>query len=276
MAIAYCLNTKRAIYVDWTDTIFSHGAESFYSQFQLVNMPTIQSLDEIPAEASVYPAYWKENMKRPFNQDVFQEHIAMPKDNNLDISKVILSMQDRPEDVLVFSNVGYRTFQDNPEFIANTFRVIDPRIIQKVEERQRKYNLQSAWGIHLRGTDRFPNEARKIQGVQRFIARLVMNGVMSQKNLVVVGDDPFFLNMWSKKFPNQPVLTEKSMLGDSAGVHNLDASKIKASKDEMNVDMFVDFFTLASCAHSLSTSTDSRFANEAARFRRILPRIFGK
>jgi hypothetical protein len=66
------------------------------------------------------------------------------------------------------------------------------------------------------------------------------------------------------------------MLGDSAGIHNLDASKIKASKDEMNVDMFVDFFTLASCAYSLSTSTDSRFANEAARFRRILPKIFGK
>jgi hypothetical protein len=103
-----------------------------------------------------------------------------------------------------------------------------------------------------------------------------MNGIMSQKNLVVVGDDPFFLNMWSKKFPNYPVLTEKSMLGDSAGVHNLDASKLKATKDEMNVDMFVDFFTLASCAHSLSTSSDSRFANEAARFRRILPRIFGK
>jgi len=34
----------------------------------------------------------------------------MPKGNNLDISKEIMSMQDRKEDVIVFSNVGFRYF----------------------------------------------------------------------------------------------------------------------------------------------------------------------
>jgi hypothetical protein len=159
--ILYALKMNRAIYVDWTDSIMSHGSESFYKYFQLVNMPVIQSLDEIPEDATVYPSFWKENLKRPFNQDIMEVHVSMPKHANLDISKDILALKDFTEDVVVFSNVGYRLFHDNSEFIANTFRVIDRRIIDKVEERQKKYNLKQCWGIHLRGTDRFPSKGTR-------------------------------------------------------------------------------------------------------------------
>ena len=60
-----------------------------------------------------------------------------------------------------------------------------------------------------------------------------------------------------------------------AGNHNLSKESLKVSKDEMNVDMLVDFFTLASCDPIFTTCKDSRFAHEARRLHPFVNMIIG-
>ena len=59
------------------------------------------------------------------------------------------------------------------------------------------------------------------------------------------------------------------------GNHHIKKEDLKVSKDEMNVDMLIDFFTLASCQRVLTTFRDSRFAREAEKTRPYVKLILG-
>ena len=69
--------------------------------------------------------------------------------------------------------------------------------------------------------------------------------------------------MWKANF-TFPLLTE-IIPGGFAGNHQISSTNLKISKHDLNIDMLVDFFTLASCKSVLSTANDSRFAQEATR-----------
>ena len=60
MAVAYALKHNLQIYVDWRDPLWSHGDNDFYTYFKLVNMRVLKSLNDIPADASYYPPFWKD------------------------------------------------------------------------------------------------------------------------------------------------------------------------------------------------------------------------
>ena len=59
MGVKFALENNLQIYVDWTDRFIRDKDESFYTYFNFVNMPTLKSLDDIPADATVYPEYAK-------------------------------------------------------------------------------------------------------------------------------------------------------------------------------------------------------------------------
>jgi hypothetical protein len=50
---------------------------------------------------------------------------------------------------------------------------------------------------------------------------------------------------------------------------------MSTSKDEMNVDTLVDFFTLALSERIFSTHKDSRFAHEARRLHPVAKKMLG-
>jgi hypothetical protein len=54
MAVRYALKYNLKIYVHWTDSMWCHENENFYTYFKL-NMPSLDSLDDIPEDATVYP-----------------------------------------------------------------------------------------------------------------------------------------------------------------------------------------------------------------------------
>jgi hypothetical protein len=64
MAVKFALYHKLQIYVDWRDPGWSHGSEDFYTYFKLVNMPVLNSLSDIPEDATYYPAFWKNNLDK--------------------------------------------------------------------------------------------------------------------------------------------------------------------------------------------------------------------
>lgn len=263
MAVAFAQQYKLQIYVDWSDEMWSHGDENFYTYFSL-NVPSLKSIDEIPEDASVFPKYWQGRLHEKMTRELFDKG----KEHSLDIG--ILD-KDFGADVIVFSSIGRRILYQDSTAFASVFRVIDPRIFIKLRGR----DLRNTWGIHIRGTDRLrPN--KRILSVQSLVSLVVTHGALNGPKMVVVSDDKENAEIWKRFFPQSVLMSDLSLQQNSlAGNHNLSKDSLKTSKDEMNVDMLVDFFTLASCQPIFSTCKDSRFAHEARRLHPFVKTILG-
>ena len=94
MGVAYAQKYNLKIYVDWTDSMWSHGNETFYTYFKL-NIPSLESLDDIPDDATYHPVYWKDRIKTPITQELLNKDFT---DNNLNLG--ILD-KEYPADVVV-------------------------------------------------------------------------------------------------------------------------------------------------------------------------------
>jgi hypothetical protein len=258
MCVKYAIMNNLQIYVDWSDSVWSHNGESFYTYFKLVNMPVLNSIDDIPENATVYPSFWKGKLKTTLT-------VEMQLTPGINIGK--LQDQQIAEDVIVYSSIGLRWTYTDSTFFGNVFRVIDPRIIQRVRARQDIYDLKSKLGVHLRGTDRATkiSKPKRMEGVN---IRLVGFGILGGTKCIAISDDPEFVQLWKARYKEFPVLTDVSNLGGPLGNHNKPKEATAVSKDTLNVDLLVDFFTLASCQSILSTSKDSRFAQEAQKLSR--------
>jgi hypothetical protein len=82
------------------------------------------------------------------------------------------------------------------------------------------------------------------------------------------------VEIWKRFFPQSIVLSELSLQNTSnKGNHNAPKEDLKSSKDEMNVDMLVDFFTLSLAETIQTTYKDSRFAQESRRLHPVVKRI---
>jgi len=255
MCVKYALKHNLQIYVDWTDNIWSHSGETFYTYFDLVNMPVLKSIDDIPEDATVYPPQWRGNLKESYNTfGAISVELALDyiDDNIFDA------------DVIVYTCNGKRWTYNESTFFANVFRVVDSRIINKVKDRQQRYDLKTKIGIHLRGTDR-ATEIDKSHRMAGINIRMVAAGILNGAKFIGVSDDPEYVNLWRGRFREFPMLTEVGNLGGREGVHNKSKDSLTISKDTLNVDLLVDFFTLASCKNIISTSKDSRFSQEAQR-----------
>jgi hypothetical protein len=267
MAVAYAQKYSLQIYVDWRDPLWSHGSEDFYTYFKLVNMPVLNSLADIPEHATYYPALWKGNLDKHLSYEFIQEH----KNENIN-----LGVLDKPfdADVIVFSSCGYRLLYNDSSFFANSFRIIDPRISSKVRYHASRKHLSTAWGVHIRGTDRAKGANRRNVSIQSIVSHFTVMGGMNMQNVVVVADDAEQLSIWKRFYPETYVVSEVSLQTSTlAGNHHIAKDQLKSSKDEMNVDLLVDFFVLSSCQRIFSTMKDSRFAAEARRLHPFVNQI---
>lgn len=269
MAIAYAKVFNVQIYVDWSDDMWSHGEENFYTYFKLINIPVLNSLDDIPEDATVYPEYWKGRLKERINQDLIN------KSSELNLNIGILN-KPFDADVVVFSSIGHRTLFEDSTMFGDIIRVIDPRILNKLQQRKNAYPVTNSWGIHIRGTDRLKPH-RRLLSVQSLVSNVVVHGALNGPKMTVVSDDKENTDVWKRFFPESFIVSDLSLKQESlSGNHNLSKDKLKYTKDEMNVDALTDFFTLASCARIFTTCKDSRFYHEARRLHPVINKILGQ
>jgi len=262
MCVKYALKHKLSIYVDWTDPVWSHSGESFYTYFDLA-MPKF-SIDDIPTDAVVFPEVWKDKLKVHPTTEMIK--------TNPEITIGYIQDQIFPADVIVYTCSGLRLIYNDSKFFTDVFRVTDSRIVQKVKERQQQYQLSTKIGIHLRGSDR----ASKIDKSNRMAAlniRMVGMGVLNGTKFVAVSDDVDYVKIWKARYAEFPVLTVLGIQSGNVGTHNKSKDQLSVSKDLMNVDLLTDFFTLASCKGVVSTSKDSRFAQESQRLGKFIDKI---
>ena len=263
MCICYAQQNNMKIYVDWTDSTWTHGGESFYTYFKLINMPVLNSLDEIPADATYYPKYWKDNMKSPLTQELLN------RDKELGIN-IDLATADKSADVIVFSCIRARTLYQDSTFFAKSFRVVDKKIIAGMKERL-KVPLATCIGIHARGTDRAKHTTRKEHSIQFMAVGAFPYG---SKPMIVVGDDAYSIEIWKRYYPHTIVFSTPA-LSSNKGNHLATKDEIAVSKYDLNVEALIDFFTLAHCDKVISTFKDSRFAAEARRLHPHVRQILG-
>jgi hypothetical protein len=269
MAVKYALDNQLKIYVDWSDEMWSHGSENFYTYFKLINMPVLESLDDIPADATYHPPYWKDHIKEPLTTDTINKN----KDLSLDLGYLNGTY---PGDVVVVSSIGYRTLFIDSTFFANVFRVVDPRILNKVRQRRSRYPIEQSWGIHIRGTDRLKPNKRMIS-IQSIVSLITCHGGLNGIKMTVVSDDKENAEIWKRYYPDSFLVSELSLQQTStAGNHNLSKDNLKFTKDEMNVDALSDFFTLALTQRIYTTCKDSRFTQEARRLHPVVKTILGE
>ena len=264
MAVAYAIAHNLQIYVDWRDPMWSHGSEDFYTYFKLVNMPVLNSLDDIPEDATYYPALWKGNLDKQITIDFINQHAS----DGLNLN-IIVNPFDA--DVVVYSCMGARTLYLDSSFFGNVFRVVDPRILTRVKQHYSAYPVSTSWGIHIRGTDRI-RDRRRLLSIQSIVSNVTSNGGMNKAHMVVVSDDKEHAQIWKNYYPSS-YLVSSFNVGSSKGLHNLNKGELSASKDEINVDMLVDFFVLAKCERIFTTVKDSRFTQEARRLHSVVDRI---
>jgi hypothetical protein len=271
MAIWFAIDKNLKIYVDWTDCIWSHGSESFYSYFKLVNMPVLESLDDIPGDATFYPPFWKDHIKEPLTQELLNKE----KELNLNIGTLNTGI-NIDADVVVFSSIGNRTMFNDSRFFSNVFRVINPEILEEIVKRQKAIDISKTIGIHIRGTDRFKNTIKREQSIQYIAMHTMMNGGFSGKKMIVVSDDKSSIEVWKRFYPESIIFSKLSLQSRNAGgIHTAKKDEISTSKDKMNVEMLSDFFTLSLCERVLTTCKDSRFAREAQRISPYIKTILG-
>jgi len=262
MCVAYAIHYNLRIYVDWRDSMWSHGDEDFYTYFKLINMPILNSLSDLPDHATYYPAYWKGNINTHVTKELIDAHTEL---------KMNIISTPFDADVVVYSCVGNRLLYPDSSFFANVFRVIDPRILNKVRQHSQAYQLQSSWGIHIRGTDRLQSHKRMIN-IQSMALRLTTLGGLNQKHMVIVSDDKENAQIMKNFYPSAYMVSSFTM-DTSKGIHNLSKAELSISKDQLNVDMLVDFFVLAKCERIFTTVKDSRYAQEAIRLHPIVNTI---
>ena len=256
MCVDYAIKYNLKLYIDWSDKTWKEG---FYRYFSLdVDMFT---LNEITDSETVFPQYWKGKLDEVLTFENANLHNA-----ELDIGQLITPL---PYDVIVTVCTGRRSLYNDSFFFASRFRVLDTRVIEEVKRRQEVYNLGNKWGIHLRGTDRASSLGYKQKRISELTIKLVSHGLFNGAQLIVVSDDKEYIDIWKQRFPDYPVIVNVAESTGRTGKHLIESS----SRDENNVELLVDFFTLASCQRVYSTSPDSRFAKEASRLSRYVDQI---
>ena len=246
-AIYYASKYGRTLCVDWRDAIWSDGTVDFATFFDTCTVPTIP-LEELLAieHATVWPAGWSNQIERKADRLYIYA------------KEYVNSLEDREyeADLLVYASTGHRVYHR-----ANIcqLRVKKPHRQRIVAELERCAGFEDV--VHLRGTDRVkPGE------YDGYLAEAYarMAGVDRQAAVLVVSDCLPLVERFRQEFPNAVLRTPHlESLDPLKGTH----FQKSVGKEEMNLQMLVDFFLLIyapRCHHDPKTS----FA-KMARFVRL-------
>lgn len=244
MYVDYALTHNLIMCIDWSDSIWSEGTESFHKYFSL-NMPQIE-LKDIPPNLKVFPEFWKDKLDVTVTKQLLNEN-----NHILDLG-ILHKVYDC--DVLVVTSSGIRAIYTDRSFFYKRLKVIHPEILEEINKRR---FVTDSIGIHLRGTDRIDTLDFKLKRLKQLQLKLLRNGVFDHKK-VIVSDDQEFIQLWKNLDSSSIILSKK--LPKGGPIHKI-SSEYK--KDELNIQLIIDFLTLALCEKIFSTSEDSRFAQMA-------------
>jgi predicted SAM-dependent methyltransferase len=241
--VTWALRYNRVLHVDWEDRIWSHGNGGFHRYFDLVDLPYVSSVAQIPAGLDVFPSFWQRGMGLPADEWIYKlkdELIFDPQEGR------------HYESVWVHPGIGFRAydFAQLPLHLrlsAAAATEIKPLLAVAPS------NLPV---VHLRGTDRPLSEER--WAVLRQIAPVAC----------VVSDDQSLVRRWLQESPESVVLSD-TLVESQGGGHKLDPKslgKVGLDKHRMNIRLLTDFIVLAGAKEAHALNEQSIFFSMARMF----------
>jgi hypothetical protein len=256
-SLSYCLDyakkTGRYLYIDWMDPLWGQGdpSKNFYQYFGLQGINQIESIDEIPADVTVYPSYWNKKLN---------EKSGIWIHSKKTILEVKLDL-DRPEDVVVVTAIGYRQWSAETITAHLTFQ---PPLITEVKRKLALIPNKDFYGVHLRGTDR----TTSIQTCINIGQQLFELSKLTSFPIVLISDDSHLVSEWLKIMPDTILLTETThkLNGLGLGTHMIPPEKLEKygiTKEGLILELLSDFFVYSLAKFHFTNNAASTFSQMA-------------
>jgi hypothetical protein len=246
--IDIALHYNRILFVDWGDRIWTHDERNFYSYFDLLGVPYVDSSQQIPLELDCYPKFWKRGFGMPCDEWIYniKNHLSFDA-----------TQRNHHEPVWVHPGIGARYFdfgrlpkqlRFKPEIAAEILK-----LIKKVP--------QDLPVVHLRGTDRAVPEDRW------------ENLRKAAPVAVVVSDDTALVERWLTESPDSIVVSDTMAPPGEAkiGTHKAPPTTLKSrglDKHQLNLRLLADFIIMARASEAHAINEQSLFFT--------MSRFFGK
>ena len=241
--ISISLFHNRILCVDWSDQIWTHDDKSFYTYFDLVDIPYVTSVHDIPSHLRTFPAFWTGGLGLRVD-----EWIHRLKD------QLTLNVAEWTNDdpIWVFPGVSHRRWDFGQmtrilRLSATAATEIAPLMAAAPVELP---------VIHLRGTDRPVPEGQW--------EKLRQTAPVA----CVISDDKKLVTRWMEESPESVLVSDTLVEGTSAG-HKRDVKSLEAAgltKHRMNIRLLADFLILARAKERLALNPNSVFFKMARLF----------
>ena len=240
--IDMALHYNRILCIDWSDRIWSHDERNFYSYFDLVGVPYVTSVGQIPSQLETYPAIWQGDLGRLADEWLYDRKSEIAFD---------ATERNHHQPVWVYPGIGHRYYDFVRLHSQMRFR---PEIAAEISTMIADVPT-SLPVVHLRGTDRsFPDgrweELRRAAPVA-----------------IVVSDDSALVARWLADSPGSMMVSETlapNIAGGGAavGTHKTDPQMLKDQgfdKHRLNLRLLADFIVMARAPQAYAINQESLF-----------------
>lgn len=238
--IDVAISTGRTIHVDWNDRIWTHDNRGFFDYFNIVGLPVVTLLTEIPYMREVHPVFYKGGLGLQTDEWMY------------DIKHHLVFDATNTEKVLVNCGIGFRTHNFNT-------LIKHLRIVEEVKICIKSALLkvpQELPVVHLRGTDRPVDET-------------CWEDLRSRVPIAaVVSDDLLLGARWMKESPSS-ILLSNSLIDSLIAPHKLSAEALanfNLTKHQLNIGLITDFFVIAQASTAYTLNNSSLFFQMARLF----------
>lgn len=256
-SLSYCIDfakkTGRLLFIDWSDPLWSQGdiAYGFDQYLGLRDIPRLASIKDIPEDASVYPIYWTGKLDEKPGIWVHSKRTALE----------IMLTNDRPEDVVVYTAIGYRKWSADT-IISHL--ILKEALITEIQRKLASIPGSDFYAVHLRGNDR-PSNIRQCQNIGKQVNDLRLTNPLP---VILVSDDHTLVTEWMKIVPDTILITEAThkILTGGVGTHMVPPEKLDKfhlTKGQLNLELLSDFFVYAMGKIYFTNNQASTFSSMA-------------
>lgn len=264
--IKYSIKTNRILVIDWTDYEWCNNDEQdFYHYFHFENLKYMSLKDfkllysifqKNNINISTYPNIWHNNLFYKYT-DYPKEKFHLLENNGIieNISNKII--QDYTQDIIVYINQGYRSFDYS---LFNKHIRLNKIVIDKIYNTNFYKNIIAKkieyTCVHFRLGDRQVNGKLSNNSLDKikYIKKLESKINFNIKNILLISDNNSIIELFKTRNANKNIIihTTNNYKGlpneDKIGLHKLKTT----DKEKMNIEMLIDFYLFSKANYKVN------------------------
>lgn len=291
-SIEYCKHTNRILVIDWRDSNWQQEKidhiENYFS-IENIKTETISNFIENHKEHNIFPESWHGNIATKEYENFIKNTIYLHKNPEIFREIIKSKKQDFNEDIVVCTNIGFRSFKYNFFFHINFHDNILKEIQKTLDKHKLQNNLYNC--IHIRNknkewVDSIVKNKRLKQDMKesfndekKYFDFLYKEYTKrkSQLQVVIVSDDMEASNLFNKNYFNEnaiELIEENIDTQKLCGIHKVKFED-KDKKRKINIKAIVDFHIMLYSKHLICDKI-STFSLMAERIKSCVNHINDK